>query len=174
MVSGGPDGTVRVWNLETQRLVGFAMEGHSSGILCLQCDSRSQRDLIVTGGDSRELISWRFSTRSMMRRLSRAHSAKVLDIKFDTAQKLLVTNSADLTIKIWEFEEMYTTSNLPSNESLLPSRIICGHQVYVNAIDLAGNTLVGACADSTLKVWNISDGTCLKQTGRDAHRILIH
>ena len=163
LVSGSLDKTVRVWNLEKQRLVGTEMLGHNSGILCLRCDARSQDDIILTGSTGGELISWRFSTRSMMRVLRHAHSSKVLDIKLDSERKLLVTNSADLTIKIWELDEMYNPSNLPIDEPLLPSRIISGHQVYVNAIDFAGNTLIGACADSTLMVWNILDGTCIKR-----------
>ena len=177
MVSGSLDRTVRVWDLETQRLVGSAMTGHCSGVLCLQCDSRSREDIILTGGEGGELISWRFSNREMMRMLPHAHAAAVLNVKFDTEQSLLVTNSADLTIKIWDLGEMYNESNLPVDEPIRPSRTITGHQARVNAIDLAGDTLIGACADRTIKVWSISQGTyhrsveqerslaCIRMTG---------
>ena len=162
MVSGSLDRTVRVWDLETQRLVGSAMTGHSSGVLCLQCDSRSTKDIILTGGEGGELISWRFSTRVIMKMLRDAHSAAILNVKFDTEQSLLVTNSADFTIKIWDLGEMFNTCDLPVDEPFRPSRTITGHQTRVNAIDLAGDTVIGACADRTIRLWSVSQGTCLK------------
>ena len=162
LVSGSLDRTVRVWDLETQRLVGSAMTGHSSGVLCLQCDSRSREDIILTGGEGGELISWRFSTRAIMRMLRNAHSAAILNVKFDTERSLVVTNSADFTIKVWDLGEMYNTCDLPADEPFRPSRTITGHQARVNAIDFAGDTLIGACADGTIKEWSISQGTCLK------------
>ena len=162
LVSGGLDGTVRKWDLLTQRLIGTAMRGHNSGVLSLQCDSRPQHEIILTGSSSGELIAWRFSTGSAMKVLRCAHSAGVHDIKLDTARGLVVTNSADFTIKIWGLEGLYSPSNLPVEEPLLPSRIISGHQVWVNGIDLCGDTLVGACVDRTVRVWNVQDGTCVK------------
>ena len=162
LVSGGLDGTVRKWDLLTQRLIGTEMRGHTSGVMSLQCDSRPQHDIILTGGSSGELIAWRFSTGSAMKVLRRAHSAGVHDIKLDTARGLVVTNSADFTIKIWGLEGMYNPSNLPVEEPLLPSRVISGHEVWVNGIGLCGDTLVGACVDGTVRVWNVLDGTCVK------------
>ena len=97
-----------------------------------------------------------------MRVLRHARPAEVLDIKLDSAREIVVTNSTDFTIEIWRLEGMYNKSNLPIGEPLLPLKIISGHQVWVNGIDLAGNTLVGACRDGTVKVWNILDGTCVK------------
>ena len=162
LVSASLDGTVRKWDLSTQRLIDSEMRGHNSGVLSLQCDSRPQHDIILTGSIGGELISWRFSTRSAMRVLRHAHSADILDMKLDTVRKLVVTNSADFTIKIWELEEMYNPSNLPVEEPLLPSRVISGHEVWVNGIGLCGDTLVGACVDGTVRVWNVLDGTCVK------------
>ena len=162
LVSGSLDRTVRVWDVEKQRLLGNIITGHNSGVLCLQCDSRRGRDIILTGGQRGELTFWRFSDHDMMRRLPHAHSAAILNVKFDTERSLLVTNSANLTIKIWDLGEMYNTYSLPVDEPFRPSRTITGHQARVNAIDFAGDTLIGACADRTIKVWSVSQGTCLK------------
>ena len=99
VVSGSRDQTLRKWDLETQRLVGSPMLGHSASVLCLQFDSSPEEDVIISGSSDTNVLIWRFSTCELLGRIYQAHKEPVLNLKFDA--RFLVTCSKDKTIKIW-------------------------------------------------------------------------
>lgn len=99
LVSGSRDKTLRIWNLETRRLVRPPLSGHRGSVLCLQFDSNPAEDLIVSGSSDSNVIIWRFSTGEIIQRLRDAHTESVLNVKFD--HRVLVTCSKDKTIKIF-------------------------------------------------------------------------
>ena len=99
LVSGSRDRTLRKWDLETQRLVGAPMQGHSASVLCLQFDNSKEEDIIISGSSDTDVIIWRYSTGELIERISQAHREPVLNLKFDA--RFLVTCSKDKTIKIW-------------------------------------------------------------------------
>ena len=104
LVSGSRDRTLRIWNLETQRLVRAPLQGHTGSVLCLQFDDDEDEDLIVSGSSDESVILWKFSTGQMIKRLAGAHRESVLNLKFD--RRFLVTCSKDKTIKIWNRHEL--------------------------------------------------------------------
>lgn len=104
LVSGSRDRTLRIWDLETQRLVREPLTGHTGSVLCLQFDNRPMEDIIISGSSDTDVILWRFSTGKMLRKITQAHRESVLNLKFD--QRYLVTCSKDKTIKIWSRHEL--------------------------------------------------------------------
>ncbi|MCJ1402247.1 hypothetical protein MMC11_005467 [Xylographa trunciseda] len=104
LVSGSRDRTLRVWNLDTQRLIRKPLAGHNGSVLCLQFDASKAEDIIVSGSSDTDVIIWQFSTGRMIKRLQRAHGESVLNLKFD--KRFLVTCSKDKTIKIWSRHEL--------------------------------------------------------------------
>ncbi|KKZ60812.1 hypothetical protein EMCG_04498 [[Emmonsia] crescens] len=104
LVSGSRDKTVRVWNLETRRLRGSPLIGHSRSVLCLQFDSSAEEDIIVSGSSDRSVIVWRFSTGEKIHELTNAHQDSVLNLRFD--KRFLVTCSKDRLIKVWNRREL--------------------------------------------------------------------
>lgn len=54
LVSGSRDRSIRIWNLDTQRLIHPPLLGHSASVLCLQFDERPEHDLVVSGGVTAE------------------------------------------------------------------------------------------------------------------------
>ena len=104
LVSGSRDRTLRIWNLDTQRLVRAPLQGHTGSVLCLQFDDDKEEDLIVSGSSDESVILWKFSTGQMIKRLAGAHRESVLNLKFD--RRFLVTCSKDKTIKIWNRHEL--------------------------------------------------------------------
>ena len=104
LVSGSRDRTLRVWDLETQRLIGKPLTGHTGSVLCLQFDESEKEDIIVSGSSDTDVILWKFSTGQMIKKLPRAHKESVLNLKFD--ERFLVTCSKDKTIKIWNRHEL--------------------------------------------------------------------
>ena len=99
LVSGSRDRTLRKWDLETQRLIGKPMLGHSASVLCLQFDNSKEEDIIMSGSSDTNVLIWRYSTGALLDRIDEAHREPVLNLKFDA--RFLVTCSKDKTIKIW-------------------------------------------------------------------------
>ncbi|KAL8826568.1 MAG: hypothetical protein Q9191_003719 [Dirinaria sp. TL-2023a] len=99
LVSGSRDRTLRKWDLETQRLIGKPLQGHSASVLCLQFDNSKDEDVIISGSSDTDVIIWRYSTGELVERITQAHREPVLNLKFD--HRFLVTCSKDKSIKIW-------------------------------------------------------------------------
>lgn len=104
LVSGSRDRTLRIWDIDAQRLIRKPLEGHSGSVLCLQFDDRKEEDIIISGSSDTHVILWRFSTGEMIKQLTNAHRESVLNLKFD--DRFLVTCSKDKTIKIWNRHEL--------------------------------------------------------------------
>ena len=127
LVSGSRDRTLRIWDIDTQRLIRKPLEGHTGSVLCLQFDDRREQDIIISGSSDTHVILWRFSTGEMIKQLTSAHKESVLNLKFD--ERFLVTCSKDKTIKIWNRHELrpghkdYPVKGVPSG-GLCPSHIL--------------------------------------------------
>ena len=104
LVSGSRDKTLRIWNLDTQRLLRRPLSGHKGSVLCLQFDASPKEDLIVSGSSDTDVILWQFSTGNIIRRIHKAHNESVLNLKFD--DRFLVTCSKDKLIKVWNRKEL--------------------------------------------------------------------
>lgn len=177
LVSGSRDKTIRIWNLDTCRLIGNPLRGHDASVLCMQFDSRPDHDIIVSGGSDAYVIIWRFSTGEILHRLTRAHDESVLNLRFD--DRYIVTCSKDKTIKLWSRGQLHRTDplipafQLPSFENpqhhlngldvvreytLLAT--LTGHQAAVNAVVIHNHTIISASGDRTIRSWNLHTGRC--------------
>ena len=104
LVSGSRDRTLRIWDLDTQRLARKPLHGHMGSVLCLQFDDSEDEDIIISGSSDTHVILWQFSTGQMMRQITNAHRESVLNLRFD--KRFLVTCSKDKTIKIWNRQDL--------------------------------------------------------------------
>jgi F-box and WD-40 domain protein 1/11 len=188
LVSGSRDKTLRKWDMETKRLVGQPLVGHTGSVLCLQFDESVEEDVLISGSSDTHVIVWRFSTGEVITKLSHAHSESVLNLRFD--RRVLVTCSKDKSIKVWNRRALeptdlyypqqskpaptpaavftdYGFKNQPANLKLkvLPAYsqllIFRGHSAAVNAIQVYGDEIVSASGDRHVKVWSISQNRCL-------------
>lgn len=99
LVSGSRDKTLRVWDLDTRRLRGKPLVGHSQSVLCLQFDPTEEEDTIISGSSDSSIIIWKFSTGQKLQTIPSAHEESVLNLRFD--HRYLVTCSKDKKIKVW-------------------------------------------------------------------------
>ena len=104
LVSGSRDKTLRVWDLETRRLRGPPLTGHTQSVLCLQFDPTEKEDVIISGSSDTNVIVWRFSTGQKLKEIQQAHRDPVLNLRFD--HRYLVTCSKDKLIKVWNRHEL--------------------------------------------------------------------
>ncbi len=125
---------------------GFALDDyHDASILCLQFDE----DIMVTGSSDHTAIVW--SIRENYKPISRlrGHTAGVLDVCID--EQYIVTCSKDTTICVWDRD---------SGELI---KKLTGHRGPVNAVQMRGNLLASASGDGMAKLWNLTDGLCVKE-----------
>jgi F-box and WD-40 domain protein 1/11 len=188
LVSGSRDKTLRIWNLDTRRLVRAPLRAHNGSVLCLQFDASPEEDLIVSGSSDATVVLWKFSTGQIIQRLRKAHRESVLNVRFD--KRVLVTCSKDKTIKIFNRKPLtagepgYPNDLVgvnpvptylnnygfsPALSAGLPvkapySIIGCleGHGAAVNAVQIHGYEVVSASGDRTVKVWNWPEQTCVR------------
>ena len=162
LVSGGLDRTIRIWDLDTCRLIGEPLRGHRQWVLCLQFDPGPAEDVIFSGAQDGELICWKFSARKFIKRVSNAHQLAILCLKFTGA--FVITGSNDKTIKVWNRCTLSTGHLIDGTSTSSPEAlaILTGHDGGVNAIDCSGDTVVSASADHTIRVWSIAQKECLR------------
>ena len=190
LVSGSRDKTIRIWNLDTLRLIHPPLAGHTASVLCLQFDERPDQDIVVSGGSDCRVILWQFSTGRIVKEIEKAHSESVLNLRFD--DRYLVTCSKDKTIKVWNRKEMWPTddtypSSTKKSGARFPSYIINmqeqvenqhlrfkplqpyslimtleGHGAAVNAIQILDGQIVSASGDRSVKVWDVRTGACTR------------
>lgn len=179
LVSGSRDKTIRIWDLQTRRLVRPPLSAHRGSVLCLQFDSDPEEDLIVSGSSDSDVILWRFSTGEVIQRLRDAHRESVLNVRFD--KRILVTCSKDKTIKVFNRRPLrygdlgYKTPEgfvepvphlikdygygSPRDElPIIPPHtmigVLEGHGAAVNAVQIHGREIVSASGDRYVKVWD--------------------
>ncbi|KAK6845337.1 WD domain-containing protein [Apiospora arundinis] len=185
LVSGSRDQTIRIWNMQTRRLVRPPLRGHVGSVLCLQFESDPDDDLIVSGSSDSDVILWKFSTGQPIQRLRKAHTESVLNVKFD--KRILVTCSKDKTIKIFNRtplragdlgygtvngvspvpinirhpdHEDFALSQLPIKPPYTQIGCLEGHGAAVNAVQICGNEIVSASGDRHIKVWDWPQQIC--------------
>ena len=120
-------------------------EYHDASILCLQFD----QDIMVTGSSDHTAIMWSIQENYRPIRRLRGHTAGVLDVCVD--ERYVVTCSKDTTICLWDRE----TGELVKK--------LTGHRGPVNAVQMRGNLLASASGDGMAKLWNLTDGLCVKE-----------
>ena len=147
MSSGGEDGSVRLWDVETgscQQMFEFDCE-------TLYCDFSPDNRSIAVALDDRTITLWERSTGKCLRTF-RGHQHQVWSVAFSPDGKTLVSGSTDRSVKIWQVDTgecRYTCNGH-------------GDQVWRVAVSPDGNTLASTSTDDTVKLWSLHTGQCTR------------
>jgi division protein 1 len=142
MVSAALDDTVRVWDLNLGRCMGF-LEGHTASVRCLQVED----NIVATGSMDASIRLWD---------LSRA--------RYEPYEHRAQENGDDEDDGLG-FENPEEDAPPPPPASSMdecPLFVLEAHVDEVTALHLRGDTLVSGSADKTLRQWDLIKGRCVQ------------
>ncbi|KAJ4519234.1 Mitochondrial fission protein [Exophiala dermatitidis] len=147
MVTAALDDTVRVWDLNLGRCMGF-LEGHTASVKCLQVED----NIVATGSLDATIRLWD---------LSRA--------KYEPYEHKIPENGEedkedeeDDGLGFGNEHEDEPPPPPPGAMSECPLFILEAHVDEVTALHFRGDTLVSGSADKTIRQWDLVKGRCVQ------------
>jgi mitochondrial division protein 1 len=142
MVTAALDDTIRVWDLNLGRCMGF-LEGHTASVRCLQVED----NIVATGSMDASIRLWD---------LSRA--------KYEPYENRARENGEEDDDGLgFENPDEDAPPPPPANSMEdCPLFVLEAHVDEVTALHLRGDTLVSGSADKTLRQWDLGKGRCVQ------------
>jgi WD40 repeat protein len=160
IISGGDDGTVRIWNARTGTQSGTLSPGHKGPILALALSPNGNNLLTGSADGTARLI-----TRSggKVLRTFTGHRGPVRAVAFSPRGDRIATGDALGGLKVWETatgQGVIAFGHVaPSGAAIQPIQTVAFR---------TDGELVSASADTTLKVWSFA-GSWREQRTLDSH-----
>ena len=148
IVSGSEDHMVRVWQLQTGRLLR-RLDGHASVVTAVAFSPDGSA--IASASNDRTVRLWDVRSGRLLRTLQ-GHVYHVYAVAFDPQRRWLATASWDRTIQLWDAASGHLVKKLR------------GHGGAIRAIDFSpdGKLLASASDDETVRLWDVVTGKQLK------------
>jgi len=149
LVSGGDDGSLMIWKLDSGKLIRTISWKSTFGESDTSCITSAvvtpNGQMIASGNLSKFIKLWDWSSGKLTRSL-KGHSDSVRSIAISADGQNLISGSRDSTIKIW---------NLAAGKVV---HTFGEHSDSVDAVAISQDTkiLVSGSRDSTVKIWDFS------------------
>ncbi|KAL1877852.1 hypothetical protein VTK73DRAFT_8379 [Phialemonium thermophilum] len=141
MVTAAMDDTVRVWDLNAGRCIGF-LEGHTASVRALQVED----NLLATGSVDATIRLWD---------LSKAH--------YDPhGGRFGNEDDEDDADMAFESPEDHHVDPPPGTMADCPLFTLQAHVDEITALHFRGDVLVSGSADKTLRQWDLEKGRCVQ------------
>ena len=144
IVSGGVDGTVRLWQLDgTPAAAPF--KGHEGSVLSVAFSP--QGDRIVSGGEDGTVRLWQLDGTPAAAPF-KGHEGPVVSVAFSPQGDRIVSGGDDGTVRLWQ---------LDGTPAATPFK---GHEGPVSSVAFSpqGDRIVSGGEDGTVRLWRL-DGT---------------
>ncbi|MGH8886467.1 MAG: AAA family ATPase, partial [Egibacteraceae bacterium] len=150
-VSGGADGTVRVWDLAASQPLGRPLSGHVGGVSGVAVGTAEGRAVAVSGGVDRTVRVWDLAAGQPLGEPLTGHTDWVRAVAVGTVdgRAVAVSGGADGTVRVWD---------LAAGQPL--GRPLSGHVGGVSGVAVGtveGRAVaVSGGADGTVRVWDLA------------------
>ena len=102
LVSGGIDGAVRIWDVETGMQKGDPFKGHDGLVSSVSFDISGQR--IVSGGMDKTVRIWDVNSGMQLRAPLEGHQELVVSVAFSADRSQIISGGIDRAVRIWDAE----------------------------------------------------------------------
>eukprot|EP00842_Homolaphlyctis_polyrhiza_P004024 jgi/Hompol1/4622/HPOL_003792-RA len=97
--SASMDRTIKIWSLGS-RVPNYTLEGHESGVNCVDYYHGGDKPYLVSGGDDKLVKVWDYQNKSCVQTLE-GHTHNVIAACFHPELPIIVSGSEDGTVRIW-------------------------------------------------------------------------
>ncbi|EGF82956.1 hypothetical protein BATDEDRAFT_18190 [Batrachochytrium dendrobatidis JAM81] len=97
--SASMDRTIKIWSLGS-RVPNYTLDGHKSGVNCLDYYHGSDKPYLVSGADDKTVKIWDYQNKSCVQTLD-GHTNNVSIVCFHPELPIIVSGSEDGTVRIW-------------------------------------------------------------------------
>ncbi|CAO3618880.1 unnamed protein product [Cunninghamella blakesleeana] len=156
VISGSRDKSIKVWDIYQKKCL-LTKHHHQGSVLCLTISK--DKTFFISGSSDSTLIYWSLPDMEPLK-VMEGHLNGVLDCSI-VNEKYIVSSSRDATLRVWFIKGNHDHDQ---DEIGVPHHRLVGHQGPVNALDTIPDTnyVISASGDATLKLWDCSNGHCLK------------
>jgi WD40 repeat protein len=149
LLTASRDKTAKVWDLAAKESV-LTFPEHQNTVYGVTIKADNSVGFSV--GEDNQLRTWTASGEGKQVRASGGHGKAVLKVVRHPKEPLLVTASADGTVRVW---------NLDNGSNV---RTLSGHtdQVFAVAISPDGASIASGSWNGEVKVWKTADGAVIK------------
>jgi WD40 repeat protein len=149
LATASRDKTAKLWDLAAKESI-LTFPDHQNPVYGVAVKADGKQGFSV--GEDNQLRTWNAVPEGKQVRNSGGHGKVVLKLVAHPKQPLLVTCSADQTVRIWNAD----------NGSAV--RTLSGHGDYVYAVAVSpdGNLIASGAFDGEVRLWKVADGALVK------------
>jgi WD40 repeat protein len=149
LLTGSRDKTAKVWDLVAKESV-LTFPDHQNTVYAVASSKDGKFGYSV--GEDAQLRTWNAAGEGKQVRASGGHGRAVLKLVSHPKQPLVVTCSADQTVRVW---------NADNGAAV---RTLSGHTDFVFAVAVSpdGSHIASGSFNGEIKVWKAADGTLVK------------
>jgi WD40 repeat protein len=142
LASGGDDKIIKLWDLNTARLVNSVM-GHSQAVTSIAFSPKAA--LLATASDDKSIKLWHWPSLQEIASFN-GHSHAVKSVCFSPDGEILVSGGWDKQVKLW---------NISNGKEIFTLE---AHQLQVSAVTFSpqGEILATASFDRTVRLWQLA------------------
>ena len=145
LASASDDNTISLWNIDTGRQIYSFFEPQEVHSVAIN------NRILVAGGFSKKITSWKLNNNTLEHIFSKEqhsnnHKNAIYDLIFNNRGDLVMSGSADQTIKIWNS----ATGSLKVT--------LNGHSGSINALSISpcDRFLISGSVDQTIRIWDLT------------------